>query len=499
MKYDMNRIKNRFSVSFIVLVLFIASCPMYSFGQPANNQRKVDKSIILSMFQHQSFKSLDSKLEEYQSAYDKDYQEEDNVYDAFEVFSRVDTVFESMLGRWIKEFSEFYAPYVARAKYYCACARQARGRKWIIDKDQKEYKEMERYFSLALLDINTALKKNAQLDVCYAMLVEIGSATSDKEMKSSALGDGLKNHPYAYRIRLKYLQALAPRLGGSYDEMSTFIDSCSRYAAFNSKLKELFACIPADKGNVFSYLGKYGEAVKMYTEALNYSNYHSYYADRGDAYIQLHDYLHALNDYNHALELSPNDPEYLSRKDKAIAGQNSISERRNANQYAPRFESNNKGTQDQSLISERINANAHLSKGNSLSNEGRYEDAVAEYSEAIRIVPYEYIPYINRAICYSQLHNEDAELQDFLRVIELKPDYTNAYLRITTIYANHGMYDNALNTINKMLSLNPNNGEALFTRGRIYERLGNNIEAMQDMQQACDLGYQRACGFYRMK
>jgi len=167
------------------------------------------------MFQHQLFKSLTSKLEEYQSACDREYLEEDNMFDAYEVFSKTDTESLSRLNTWIKEYSEVSPPYIARAKYYCARARQARGSKQVADKDQKEYKDMEQYYSLALTDINIALKKNPRVDVCYAMVVEIGSAIGHEEVKRRALTSALKNHPYAYRVRLKYLQTLTPRRGGS--------------------------------------------------------------------------------------------------------------------------------------------------------------------------------------------------------------------------------------------------------------------------------------------
>jgi tetratricopeptide (TPR) repeat protein len=418
------------------------------------------------------------------------------MFDAYEVFSKTDTESLSRLNTWIKEYSEVSPPYIARAKYYCARARQARGSKQVADKDQKEYKDMEQYYSLALTDINIALKKNPRVDVCYAMVVEIGSAIGHEEVKRRALTSALKNHPYAYRVRLKYLQTLTPRRGGSYEIMEAFIDSCDRLAAFNPKLKELRASIPADKGSFFSYVGKYEEAVKMWTEVLQYSQSPSSFADRADAYVHLHDYVHALNDYDHALELSPNDPEYLSRKAAAIASRTGLSQAQSANQYKQRNDSADKRTQDQSLISDRTEANDHLAKGNNFANAEKYEEAINEYSEVIRIVPYEYLPYYNRALCYSHFHNDDAALQDFLRVVELKPDDMEVYPRMTEIYANRGMYDDAIICTNKWLSINPQSGEALFNRAKVFERKGSNIEALNDMRQACDLGYQPACRYY---
>jgi tetratricopeptide (TPR) repeat protein len=268
------------------------------------------------------------------------------------------------------------------------------------------------------------------------------------------------------------------------------------FAVFNPLIKELSASIPADKGNYFYYLGKYGDALKMYTEVLKYSNYHSYYADRGDAYVQLHDYVNALNDYDRALEFSPNDPEYISRKAIAIASQTNFNNSKRANQNTQRYYTKNEENRDQSLISERTQANNHLDKGMKFARSGRLKEAVAEYSEAIRIVPYEYSPYFNRAVCYSQLHDDDEALQDFLRVIELKPDHRDTYVRMTTIYTNRRMYDDAITSINKMISLDTENGEAVFTRAKIYEKKGSNTEALQDARQACDLGYQEACRYY---
>jgi tetratricopeptide (TPR) repeat protein len=314
----MDRKKIHLGVSVFMIAMFMITLPVPSLGQTSRFHRKVDKSEILLQFQKQLFKSLNSKLEEFQQAFEEDYQAEDYVFDAFEAFKKVDSAYEPVLQNWVMQFPASYAPYVARAEYYCACALQARRNKRAIEKDQNEYKEMERYYSLALLDIDQALKLNVVMDVCYALKVEIGMAMEKEELMTNALVEASKYHPYGYRVRLKYLQTLTPRNGGSYEKMEGFIVSCTKLAVYNPKLKELSAAIPADKGSAFSYLGKYDHAMKMYTEALKFSNCHSYYADRGDAYTKLQDYKHALEDYDRALELSPNDPEYLRRKAQAL-------------------------------------------------------------------------------------------------------------------------------------------------------------------------------------
>jgi tetratricopeptide (TPR) repeat protein len=375
---------------------------------------------------------------------------------------------------------------------------QARGDRRIIEKDQNEYKEMERYYSLALLDIDQALKLNVGIDVCYALKVEIGMALEKEELITNALVDASKYHPYGYRVRMKYLQTLTPRNGGSYQRMEGFIASCSKLAVYNPKLKELSAAIPADKGSAFSYLGKYDQAVKMYTEALKYSNYHSYYTDRGDAYAKLQDYKHALEDYDRALELSLNNPEYLRRKAQALSHQSRFIDGQKMKGQSKQADTYDDWPPKKSSNSEIAQANEHTQKASDFLRAGQYEKAIPEYTEAIRFVPDEYFLYHNRGLCYLQLKNDEAALQDFLRAIERKRDDIEAYIKITFIYANRGAYDEALNSITTAITLKPDNAEAIYHRAKIYERKGMNIEALQDARQACDMGYQRACMEYRI-
>jgi tetratricopeptide (TPR) repeat protein len=489
----MNRMKIHLCVSVVMIALFMITLPMPSSGQTSRFRHKVDKSDILLQFQKQLFKSLNSKLEEFQQAFEEDYQAEDYVFDAFEAFKKADTVYESIIQNWVKQFPTSYAPYVARAEYYCACALRARGNKRAIEKDQNEYKEMERYYSLVLTDIDQALKLNVGMDVCYALKVEIGRALEKEELITNALVEAIKYHPYGYRVRLKYLQTLTPRNGGSYEKMEGFIASCAKFAVYNLKIKELSASIPADKGSAFSYLGKYDQAVKMYTEALKYSNYHSYYAARGDAYAKLQDYKHSLEDYDRALELSPNDPEYLRRKTQAIAQQNRFIEAQKMIRQSKQADTYDDWPPKKSSKGENERAIGHAQKGNDFMNAGQYEQAISEYTEAIRFLPDEYVLYHNRGKCYLQMKNDEAALQDFLHAIEKKRDDIEAYIKITFIYADRGMYDDALNSITTAITFKPDNAEAIYYRAKIYEKKGMNVEAMQDAKQACEMGYQRAC------
>jgi Flp pilus assembly protein TadD len=96
------------------------------------------------------------------------------------------------------------------------------------------------------------------------------------------------------------------------------------------------------------------------------------------------------------------------------------------------------------------------------------------------------------------VNNDEAALQDFLRAIERKRDDIEAYIKITFIYANRGAYDDALNSITTAIILKPDNAEAFYYRGQVYEKKGMMVEALQDVRQACEMGYQKACREYKI-
>jgi tetratricopeptide (TPR) repeat protein len=494
----MNRIKIRSSISVVMITLLMIILSMPSVGQTSQFRHKVDKSAILLQFQKQLFKPLNSKLEEFQQAFEEDYQAEDCVFDAFKAFKKADFAYEPLLQSWVTQFPNSFAPFVARAEYYCACALKARGNKRVIEKDQNEYKEMERYYLLALLDIDQALKLNVQLDVCYAMKIEIGMELGTEELITNSLVEASKYHPYGYSVKLKYVQTMTPRKGGSYEKMEGFIRSYEKMAVYNPKIKELSASISAEKGNTFFYLGKYDQAVMMYTEALKYSQYHSYYADRGDAYTRLQKYKLAFADYDQALELSPQDPEYLQRKAQAVSFQNRSSKIQSVQRNSEQSDRYEDWPPKKSSMSEMKESHEHSQKGFEFSRAGKYNEAITEYTEAIRLSPNNDALFYNRGLCYINTNNGDAAIQDFNKSIEFNGNNIDAYIQITTIYANRGMYDDALNSINTVISLQPDNAEAYYDRGKIYDKKGMNYEAVEDIRKACEMGYQRACREYKI-
>ena len=483
----------------LCISLYLLLSVLISFklcGQPAKYNRVVDKTTLIYLLQNKAFAHLNTKLEEFWKEYEEDYSNEDNVYDAFSSFARVVPSFQNLLDEWVKQYTDSWVPYVARARYYYASAWQLIDKKWIVEREGWVYSEAERFLTLALSDIEEALKRNSRLDICYAMQIEIGMVTGKKEMIEKALASALKIHTYSYRIRLQYLESLAPRWGGNYQEMQAYIDSSKKFYEGNPRIAELSSAIPADKGKYFIYLGKYEHAVKMFTEALKCSNFVEYYINRGDAYYGMRNFKMAQADYNEALKLSPNDPACVERLKRVNAGLEQLSYLQGkSNPLQDKLDDFE--MDEKSLVTTRQEAIECSKRALDHFKAGRYEQAIDEYSKAIKLAPAEYSLYIYRAWCYRQTGNDDGALQDYLRAIELKPNEIRSYISAIEIFFNKGIYDQALELVDKVISVDPSHGEAFFYRSKINERKGNHVEAVEDMRKACDLGYDRACRTYK--
>jgi tetratricopeptide (TPR) repeat protein len=371
----------------------------------------------------------------------------------------------------------------------------ARGQNWASETSDEQFKEMKRYFSLALQDVGAALKMNPKVDVCYQLMIQIAMAVRDDILKKNALLEALKYRPYGYRVRHQYLYSLTPRWGGSYNKMEEFVEQSEKYSGYNPELKSLRAVIPADKADILEREGSYEEAIKLYTAAIRLKESASFYAARGHCHYNLDEYVRALEDYNHALEMRPNNPDYLRMKSSVLFKLKRLSEAQDALEMAERLDPNDKWIQKKKEFyqSDAVKAYDRGQKGFELMKAGKYEEAIGELTEAIYTNPDEPLYYFNRGVCYLQLQRYELSLKDLRDAVARKRDFAKAYDAIGWAEYNLGKYDEALEAINTAVKLEPDNAEAYFNRAMIYDRKGRKDEAVNEARRACSMGYQPAC------
>lgn len=118
------------------------------------------------------------------------------------------------------------------------------------------------------------------------------------------------------------------------------------------------------------------------------------------------------------------------------------------------FPSTNKDEITEEQIKE---AEGFKNDGNSHMKNSEYEQAIIEYTNAIRLNPYNAVYYCNRAAAYSRLEKHMDAINDCKKAIQLDPCYGKAYGRLGIAYSNLNKYEDACKAYAQALKYDPNN------------------------------------------
>jgi formylglycine-generating enzyme required for sulfatase activity/tetratricopeptide (TPR) repeat protein len=182
-------------------------------------------------------------------------------------------------------------------------------------------------------------------------------------------------------------------------------------------------------------------------------------------------------------------------------------------------------------------AKEHLNRGLAYGDNGQYDEAVGEFTEAIELAPDYAEAYSCRGATYSQKRQYDEAIRDFTRAIELKPDDVKVYRirgltyivkrdydkawadvkacekydgkpdpdlikTLTKDYLSRGsdyfakrQFDEAIRDDTKAIELTPSN-LAYYARGTTYLAKGQLDEAIRDFTKAIGLKPDDASVYY---
>ena len=130
---------------------------------------------------------------------------------------------------------------------------------------------------------------------------------------------------------------------------------------------------------------------------------------------------------------------------------------------------------------------AYYNRGVTYGKKGKYDQAIQNFSEAIKLKPDFVDAYYNRGNAYLKKGDLDQGIQDLNRVIELKPDDAAAYYTRGLAYGQKSWHDHAIQDFNKTIKLKPDFVEAYYTRGIAYVQKGWHYHAIQDFNETIKL------------
>ncbi|MGZ5025674.1 MAG: DUF6165 family protein [Methylobacter sp.] len=130
---------------------------------------------------------------------------------------------------------------------------------------------------------------------------------------------------------------------------------------------------------------------------------------------------------------------------------------------------------------------AYSNRGIALNKLKRFDQALADYDQAIALKPDFAEAYSNRGGALKELKRFDDALSSYDQAITLRPDYAEAYSNRAIVLKELKRYDEALAAYDQAIALKPDYAEAYYNRGIVLKELKHFDRALSGYRQAIAL------------
>lgn len=130
------------------------------------------------------------------------------------------------------------------------------------------------------------------------------------------------------------------------------------------------------------------------------------------------------------------------------------------------------------------NRDAHWGRGIALTNVGKNEAAVKEFTTAMELMGGNDLESLElRGVAYRKMGDYDRAMKDFNELIRVQPKDSWAYFHRGTCYSVMKNYEYAIRDYTQAIVYDPGNADAYFNRGLAYSRIDNHQLAIADFSK----------------
>lgn len=101
----------------------------------------------------------------------------------------------------------------------------------------------------------------------------------------------------------------------------------------------------------------------------------------------------------------------------------------------------------------------HQARGSALEDEGKFNDAIAEYKESLKYSPDDVNTLFNLGVVYLKANKAADAAATFEKIVKLDPKDTEAYNLLGIAYRGSGKEAEAKRSWEKSLAINPNQAQ----------------------------------------
>ncbi len=369
-----------------------------------------DKLELLRLLRERKFEALHTRLSDHQTGYETRRQEEELVVFAFSAFENSDFALEPVLTEWVKRMPESYVAWVARGIYYSYLGWLSRGYRFASETSEEQASGMANYFRKAGPDFRRALSINPRLSVAYGYLLDLATATGDRQASAAIMKTALAQDPYSFLVRRLYAKSLQPKWGGSLDELRAFLDTTRQYRSGNPDLKLFDGYV--DYTIADALRDERRKAIDFLNRALQAGAYWQFLLRRGINYLFLGEYEKALADVNLALGFWPQERETIYWRGVTHQKMGHLDEALADLNFAVQLDP---------LEPQLLRARASV-----LRDRGRFREALQDLENALTFGGHDPQTWGSKGwLLLYKLKDYDSAARDLKRATELSPDHAN--------------------------------------------------------------------------
>ncbi|MYG08791.1 tetratricopeptide repeat protein [Candidatus Poribacteria bacterium] len=125
-------------------------------------------------------------------------------------------------------------------------------------------------------------------------------------------------------------------------------------------------------------------------------------------------------------------------------------------------------------------------------------EAIGDFSKVIELEPDYADAYYDRGVAHGKKREFDLAILDYTKAIELNPDYVNAYCNRGSAYLPKGEFDLAIADYTKAIELNPEGADVYGNRGIVWLVRQNWDNAREDLAAAKHIGLDVSTWFHKL-
>jgi tetratricopeptide (TPR) repeat protein len=129
---------------------------------------------------------------------------------------------------------------------------------------------------------------------------------------------------------------------------------------------------------------------------------------------------------------------------------------------------------------------SHLAKGSLLAQQGKAQEAIAEFESAVTINPRLVMAHVNLIAMYGQLDRPDKAEEHFQKAVKLDPAWAELYYNRGLFLFGKGRTAEAETAFRKALEVNPNYADAHVELGLLLDQAGDVTAAQRHYRLALD-------------